>query len=345
MPRDTSARRSWITFVAMSLGVLPLALITLGIPGAEGLPESLWERLAAQRTTAAGYRATDAVDERGEQDGGESMTWEERMRRLLDAIPTDHDVLINVSAGEMPGTSDLTRLGRRATPALARALLNNMNDDVRAICAGILGEIRDPAATEALVLALEDSVPSVRFAAAGSLGSLGDTRYAQRLMAMITNPEEEEWVKGAAIDALGRIGAPGSFDLLLRLVHSERYLGLQGSIINALWLARGSVSRGKLIAVFIDVLRKDEPAAGTVIAYLGWLQAADAVKPLADYYVGRADWVKNSIVLAMGRIGTPAARTFLRAVMMDPQKVRHINNAAIALADMGDREWVVENLA
>ena len=340
---------SLTTLAILSFGLLPLAALTLWTPAADGLQESVWERLPEQY-------AGDAADEAGEdyqqkqafsvfQDkDGRPLSRKKRIRRILKAMPTHHDILINVTINEMPGTSDLTRLGRAATPALAKALLNNMNDRVRSICASVLGEIRDPAAAEALVLALSDASAEVRYNAVGSLGTIGDTGKVGRIMAMVTNPEEENWVKGAAIHALGRIGDPSSFGLLLKLVRSKEYQGLQGSIVEALWLARGRMSRGKLVKVFTELLRKNEPAATSVINYLGWLKAEAAVGPLADYYVGRGDWIKNNIILAMGRIGNKKARVFLREVMKNTQKVRHLNNAAIALSRMGDKAWVIRTL-
>ncbi|MFH1530811.1 MAG: HEAT repeat domain-containing protein [Pseudomonadota bacterium] len=350
---------SWTSIILLSLGLLPLAALTLWAPAADGLQGSIWERLAEQRlaATAGGAYAQQAPEWEGDEESptddaqnqwvqgdNDPRSSQERIRRILKAMPTQHDILINVTINEMPGTSDLTRLGRAATPALAKALLNNMNDGVRGVCASVLGEIRDPAAAEALVLALEDAAPEVRYSAVSALGKIGGTGSVDPILALITNPEEENWVKGAAIHTLGRIGDPRSFGLLLKMVHSEEYSGLQGNVVGALWLARGRVKRTKLVNVFVELLRNDEPAATSVISYLGWLQAEAAVDPLADYFVGRSDWVKNSIILAMGQIGSKKARSFLRGVMKNPQKARHLNNAAIALSTMGDEGWVTQTL-
>jgi len=317
-------RLRWTTLFALGLGLLPLAALTAGV--------------------SPGDRQLDKTFSLFEDVDGRPLSHQERVRRILKAMPSQHDILINVTVNEMPGTSDLTRLGRAATPALAKALLNNMNDGVRGVCAAVLGEIRDPSAAEALVLALEDASPAVRYNAVSALGKIGGSSSVDRIMGLVTNPEEENWVKGAAIHTLGRIGDPDSFDLLFKMVRSQKYRGLQGNVVAALWLARGRVSRRELVKVFTELLSKNEPAATSVISYLGWLRAEAAVAPLADYYVGRSDWIKNSIILAMGRIGNRKARSFLRSVMEKPQKARHLNNAAIALSRMGDREWVLRTL-
>ena len=357
MTSNDKHRFSWTSIILLGAGVLPLAALTLWAPAADGLQGSIWERLADQRLAAgiadewpeaAAEQYDPALD--APSDGqfwgkkGRHLSHAEKIRRILKAMPKNHDILINVTVNEMPGTSDLTRLGRAATPALAKALLNNMNDGVRGVCASVLGEIRDPAAAEALVLALQDASAEVRYSALGALGKIGGTASVDPIMALITDPEEENWVKGAAIHALGRIGDPKSFGLLLKMVRSDEYRGLQGNIVGALWLARSRVKRGKLLKVFTGLLRDNEPAATSVISYLGWLQAEAAVDPLAKYFVGRSDWVKNNIILAMGRIGNKKARAFLRGVMKNPQKARHLNNAAIALSKLGEDRWVMETL-
>ncbi|MBI5491174.1 MAG: HEAT repeat domain-containing protein [Deltaproteobacteria bacterium] len=264
--------------------------------------------------------------------------------RLLALLPTDPDVLVNVTADELPGTADLTRLGRAATTALSEGLLNNLDDGVRAACAWALAEIRDPAARDTLVLALDDASPDVRLHAVRALGNLGDPAHADRILALLRDPSEPAWVQAAAVDALGAIGEPRSLDLLFAVARDPQRAYLWSGTARALWATRARLPRAKLIRAFLGFLAGDEVVAGRAVRYLGWLGATEAVDALAAHYEGRDAAVQNQVILAMGRIGSPGARSFLREVALQTQNARHLNNASIALARLGERAWVLDNL-
>jgi HEAT repeat protein len=335
--------------LSLLVGLVPVGLVvatalicTPWQPAKDGTAEAQAERPVHRRAAIGGPAGGTARGTWAGPAAGDEQT--DRILRVLAIIPTDQDVLVNVTLDEMPGTPDLTRLGRAATAALSEGLLNNMDESVRSLCAQSLAEIADPAAAEALALALDDSSSDVRYQAVRALGNLGGTEQVKRLMELLRSPGEAAYVWAAAIHALGRIGDPRSPDILLALVHDKTFAALRGDLARALWTARAGIPREKLIPAFMTLLAADEATADLAIRSLGWLKADIAVDALASRYADAYPEVQNQIILAMGRIGGTKARAFLRTVVLETPYARHLNNAAIALAGLGDKPWVVADL-
>ena len=102
-----------------------------------------------------------------------NYSWQElkeKRREVLRKIPVNPDILINITYDLMPGTPELTALGRKATPALVKGLLDNASDSVRGLCASVLAETRDPDAAPASLrpweidLRLSGTAPSTDWA-------------------------------------------------------------------------------------------------------------------------------------------------------------------------------------
>ena len=273
-----------------------------------------------------------------------NYSWQElkeKRREVLRKIPVNPDILINITYDLMPGTPELTALGRKATPALVKGLLDNASDSVRGLCASVLAETRDPDAAPALVEALGDRSSVVRYSAIYGLGNLALPQYGKHLLARINDPEENSYVKQAAIDAIGKMGYSAALKTLFGLVRSDETRDLQWSALNALWYMRNRVDRDDLVDIFMYVLKENQSGAALAIDHLGSLKASEASKTLAEFYVGRNENLKNRIILAMGKIGDSTAKRFLEKVMTDTQVARHLNNAAIALARLGEKKKAV----
>lgn len=262
---------------------------------------------------------------------------EKKRKEILAKIPTQHDILINVTSDLMPGTPELTALGRKATPALTRGLLDNADDGVRSICAGVLAEIRDPAAAPGLRDALSDRNITVRAYAVYGLGMLALPEYGKYLEGIVLNPEEDRYVKYRAIEAIGNMGYVKAMGTLVKLIRDPGKDNLQWEAMAALWHMRNRADRGDLESAFLYVLEKELPGAEAAVDYLGRLGATKASGTLVKYNIGRNEWVKNQVILSMGKIGDSKARSFLKDVMKSTQVARHLNNAAIALAELGDK--------
>jgi len=91
--------------------------------------------------------------------------------------------------------------------ALAQALLQDSDPDLRAWACRILGEARDAESLSSLLRALEDPEPEVRAAAAWALGihPAADHRDAV-ISALQRRLEDQPWVAWVAAEALARYG-------------------------------------------------------------------------------------------------------------------------------------------
>lgn len=295
---------------------------------------------------AGGYYEQEAPED--QQGYGYSGDWQEiqkKRKEILAKIPTDPTVLINVTYDLMPGTPQLTALGRKATRALMRGLLDNAGDDVRALCVSVLSEIRDPESAPALVEALGDRSYSVRIGAVWGLGNLADPGHGRVLMSRVEDPEESQYVKKAAIGAIGNIGYTKAIPKLEKLVTGKKNSPLAWDSLQALWHMRNRADRDDLVDVFLHVLKKGKAGAPLAVDYLGALKADEADKVLADYYVGKDENMKNRIILTMGKIGSSRAKEFLKKVMKTTQVARHLNNAAIQLSRLGEDKEAIAILA
>jgi len=277
---------------------------------------------------------------------GYSDNWQEREKRrkeILKKIPTDPDILINITYDLMPGTPELTALGRKATKALARGLLDNANDSIRELCASVLAQIRDPEAAGALVEALGDRYESVRLMAVRGLSNLADPAHGKHFVKVVENPEESHFIKEFAVAAIGNVGYAKATRFLMKQIKADDQSFAWASV-SALWHMRNMADRDDLVDVFMYVLKENKWGASQVINYLGELRALEASGALAEFYVGRSFDEKNRVIIAMGKIGDKKAKKFLKEVIKTTQVARHLNNAAIALAKLGERKETVKIL-
>jgi HEAT repeat protein len=268
---------------------------------------------------------------------------EKKRKEILKRLPTEPDILINITWDLMPGTPELTALGRKATKALVRGLLDNAEDGIRSTCAGVLAQIRDPDAAPALVEALADRNELVRQQAVVGLGNLADPRYGKEFVRLLNDPEESYWVKQTAIAGVGKVGYVGALPKLYKLIKGEDQQ-FAWEALSAIWHMRNKADRDDLVDIYMHVLKEEKVGANLAVTYLGALKAEEAVDVLARYYVGKDAHMKNQIILAMGKIGNKKARSFLEEVMRKTQVARHLNNAAIALAELGGRDRAIHIL-
>ena len=296
---------------------------------------------------AVSAAAGEYGQEAGEGPYYEEDDWrsvEKRRKEILAKIPTHPDILINITYDLMPGTPELTALGRKATAALTHGLLDNASDSVRSLCVSVLAQIRDPESAPAMLEALGDRNSSVRMGAVHALGNLADPGYGKYLWKLVEDPEESRYVKQAAIDAIGNIGYAKATPKLEKLVTSKKDDSLAWDALNAMWHMRNKADRDDLVDVFLHVLKEEKSGASLAVDKLGTLKADEATGALAKYYVGRGQAEKNRVILAMGKIGSGKSRKFLKKVMKTTQVARHLNNAAIALSALDEKKQVMDIL-
>lgn len=260
--------------------------------------------------------------------------------KVLRALTANDGVLINLSASDLPSTTDMIRLGRPATPAIVNGLVNSMNSTVRSACAAVLTGTRDPRAVDALLDALDDPNESVRHLAITALGQVETRKATPRLLALLDKPNTSYGIKRAALKALGRLGDPKAIGPLLG--YFERTW--DGAAQQALWDMRRRLSSAQLrrlvIAPLVAASRGGEstPNHG-VLSTAIQLSATLKVKgagPVMRKIFNDHSGLQNKILNALGRIGDRGAVPFLRGLLDPAAPARVLNNVAFALDRLGE---------
>lgn len=277
------------------------------------------EELPAQAAGKKGQRAPASAKSR---------------RSVLAAMPGDATALINVSARELPASPDILALGRRGTPALARCLADNADDDVRRSCAVMLGYIGDRAALPALHAALEDWERPVRLAVVRALERIPDPSSIDPLIKLHGRKDESSDVRAAVLQALGAVGHKKAVGFLRRELGADRNKAedLRATAFPALWRSRHVMSRETLVGDVADALGSDNGALVLAAVYaaaeLRAPRLVGALVPLLDN--GNAE-IRNKAVHALGLIGDKTAVKALLEKLPGVRDGRMLNNIAFAL--------------
>ncbi|MEZ4442758.1 MAG: HEAT repeat domain-containing protein [Polyangiaceae bacterium] len=258
-----------------------------------------------------------------------------KRQQILDAMPKDPAVLVNVSYGDMPASPDILDLGKRATKALERCLADNVDDDARALCAVTLTAIGDKQALPTLHAALADWNPGVRYQVVRALGAMPDESSVQPLIDLYRRKDEVPYVRHGVIEALGKISDQRVVRLLrgeLTKARDEDDEDPRPAIFDALWNSRHLMARTTLVGDTRAALRSDNDslvqAATLAAAELRSPRLVDALIPLMEH-----QWpeVRNKAVYALGKIGDKKATKALLERLPKVRESRMLNNIAFAL--------------
>ena len=212
------------------------AVRALGQAGASGAVESL---IAALRDPDEQVRrfAARSLGEIG--DAG-------AVDRLVSALEEDESLYVAEAAAVALG-----KIGSSSIKGLAALLRNpRARDSVRRSAAEALGGIRDPAAVQPLIGALDDRDQDVRLAAIDGLGVLGDMRALKPLLAAL---RDRNWAdtRKAAASAIGRIGSAGAIRPLVAALSDEKWAVRKAAAIGLVAIYRsgkvGSEDRALLL--------------------------------------------------------------------------------------------------
>ncbi len=276
---------------------------------------------------------------------GQSNEAQKRRQEILRKIPTEPGVLINVEAEDLPGTDDLTKLGRAATAALRAGMLGNVNDNVRARCAWMLAWLRDPAAMGDLVHALRDRSGEVRTAALEALGALDATEPVPAIVEALGDTESNAWIRAGALRTLGRLGDPRALKAIEGYINDEDDDTLLGAALSALWEMRNIVGFSTIEKHYLRALQFENGSHRVMlINWLGKMKSRAAVPVLIDLFSEVERYHKNRIIVALGDIGDARAADFLVDYLRKTQDGRLMNNAAIALAKVGGKAQAMTEL-
>lgn len=202
-----------------------------------------------------------------------------------------------------------------ATPDQIRDLLtsDNLSDRLRAV-----NDIRTlPPASgfELIQVALKDTNTRVRYAAVSQFDSLGGQDLDRSLLLLrelLSDPEPD--VQAAAADCLGALKLTAAFEDLQALYDATPEWLVRFSIVAAL----GELGDPRGFDLLLRVLDSDnELETLGAIGALGELGDDRAVPHLAKFATS-SDWqVRHRLALTLGRLGSPAGHAMLTALAKD----------------------------
>lgn len=222
----------------------------------------------------------------------------------------------------------LIAIGPQGVPALLKSLAHE-NENVRKHVAMALGKIKDPAAVEVLVLALQDTSAAVRELANKALKNQ-DWQPASDEQQALRHVAERDFEKAAAL------GDKAIHALVPAL--TEKDPGTRERVATAL-ASIGSAA----VAPLIDALQHPDPMMRACAARaLGEIRDDRALEALLPMLNDSDITMRENIVAAFWKAGTPKAMVGLVEALKDEDRLIKAR-AARALGEIGN-ESIVEPL-
>lgn len=183
-------------------------------------------KIAKPNIYGAIYRVSKIKGSSPNDPRGGKIAWQQAAHKQLAELLADSRFAVRDRA-----IAVLAKRGAPSIPALKDAL-HNESVTVRRNAVWALSRIETDDAHAAVRMALGDAAPSVRQAAARSVGTFRDAKAGEKLAAMVVT--EEPPVRREAATALGRIGNPRAIPALLTALETPIDRLLEHAIIHAL---------------------------------------------------------------------------------------------------------------
>jgi HEAT repeat protein len=282
---------------------------------------------------------------KGKLELGRLLSRSEKARRevLARIEKGDTSVLINVTLRDMPASPDILNIGRRGTKALERCLSDNVDSNIRAACAAMLGALGDRRALPTLRTALEDWEAPVRWRVIRALERIPDPASFERLSRLYRRKDEQVGNRRAILAALGAISSPNAVQFLRRELKrkpEKDQPDLRPSSFDALWRSRHLYARATLVADVGYALGSDNHGlARLATESAAELRAPGLVRHLIPLMEHPDADVRNKAVYALGRIGDRKATRALLKHLPRAREARMLNNIAFALERLDRSEF------
>ena len=259
------------------------------------------------------YKVTDAALQSGLKGGGVSGSKTERRVRIL-------------SFASVRKLSE-----RRDVPGLIRAL-SNRDPAVQYEAVEALGNIGDPAATDALMDALTgDQYSGIRWKAAEALGKIGAPAVLPLIQAL-KNPDEDIRWKAAIV--LGEIGDARAVGPLIDLLGDEdRFVRSRAAY------ALGLIGPPAVIDLRNALLNGSVEVRSAAATALGSISDPGAVEALIQDLDDPSDEVWQDVIAALSRQGKAAFDLLVHSLAGPGEK--RVKGAVLALAGSGSPEAVI----
>ncbi len=226
----------------------------------------------------------------------------------------------------------LGRLGPGANAAvsrLARALLEDNDEQTRRDCAAALGAIGDPQGRNALVRALKDSSYDVRGAAVAAVAKLGGPQAVETIMPALKDKLRP--VRLRAVRSLGSLKARASASALVGMLTAE-----DNETKSAVVYALGEIGDPETVQALAAAAKNGNPQLRSLVATaLGKIDSPRVVDPLVDLLRDTNNTTRHYAARSLGRTKDPRAITPLVEVLRgDDGSGRY--EASIALGQIGE---------
>jgi HEAT repeat protein len=219
---------------------------------------------------------------------------------------------------------------QRVVPTFLAALREDV-PRVRAAAARIGGSLDSPEVDEALVAALADAAPWVRYHAARSLAKRGASPAFESLRRIVES-DPAPHVRIAALEATGALGGDRAIDLLAPFVSAD-----DADVACAALVGLGATHAGRALPMLRTAARASDarrrPAALDALAEIGTAEAVEVLQWIAA--VERDADIAAAAIAALGEIRSPGAIAALLGLLAEPGRRDAVGDVLIQLGQDG----------
>lgn len=234
--------------------------------------------------------------------------------RLIDRLQPE--LFVKDRSRRLLAINILGRLKNSRSRESLRGLLEDPSDEIRSAAYIALSTLTHEGLSEELLArGIADASPRVRRAVASSIAAETGTPLEGTLLVLLGDQDQD--VRLAAIEALGRIGDPCCADDLVRAFSdAPKHLGL------AILRAMGNLRTAKSLHFLTGFLKRHDPDLKRIaIESLGRLKDKRSIPDLI-VAMDDSDWnVRSAAVQALARIGDRRCAGALREKLKDPDDI------------------------